>query len=216
MFWIRLVVPLCLGVCLSAQEKLEVQRFEVQVGEPGRTFLENAYLAVRGKEALLIDPGAIDGKITAWIKERNLKVQAILITHGHWDHVGGAVHFAKTFGAPVYAHPADRPGKGFRSLKAGSLTLGSFEVQVLETPGHSPGSVCFLIQGHLFSGDTLFEGGVGRTFGRTPLENEQLASQVIVSIRTQLLTRPESTPVYPGHGAATTLGQEKRNNPFLQ
>jgi glyoxylase-like metal-dependent hydrolase (beta-lactamase superfamily II) len=184
--------------------------------------------------ATVIDPGGDFDRIRDHLQTLGVAVDAILFTHGHVDHVGAAAALQRFTGAPVRLHGADRfvydllplqaamlgcpapaPAEVDASLVDGAiLLLGAFEIRVLHTPGHSPGSVGFLLeQGpeiRLFAGDTLFRGGVGRSdlWGG----NEEA---LLRSIRSELLTLPDHTVVIPGHGELTTIGEERRNNPFL-
>jgi len=119
------------------------------------------------QESLVIDPGDDVFRIVKEISKLNLTVQNILITHGHIDHIGGAAELRRITGAPVWIHPLDEPGLGFKAdgaLTEGlNLPLGRFSLEVIHTPGHSPGGVCLSVPGAVFTGDTLFAGSVGRT-----------------------------------------------------
>ena len=183
-------------------------------------------------EGAVIDPGD-DGGGRAILKEiaaSGLKICYVLNTHGHFDHTWANAAVMEATGAPLAAHPADVPlmkGRGgaeFFGLKASSpppdilleegdcITLGKVELKVLHTPGHSPGSISFYAEeeGVLFDGDVLFNMGIGRT--DLPGGDYQTLMQ---SITTKLLTLPEETLLYPGHGPKSTIGREKRENPFL-
>lgn len=195
----------------------------------------NAYLVAcpAEREAVLVDPGADGRRLALLAQARELRVTRILLTHAHVDHVGGIAEVCKVTGATVWLNEADRPLYdsvaiqaqifGLRvgalpppdgALRDGDLIeVGTLRAAVLETPGHSPGSIClyFEPQQILLSGDTLFEGGIGRTDlpgGSYP--------QIAKSIRSKLFALPGATRVYPGHGLATTIGDEKRNNPFVR
>jgi hydroxyacylglutathione hydrolase len=182
---------------------------------------------------MVIDPGGDFERIRDRLGALRVTVDAILLTHGHVDHVGAAADLQKLTGAPVKLHGADRLVYDLLPLQAamlGSLAppsaevdlslvdgailrCGMTEIRVLHTPGHSPGSVGFLVeQGselRLFAGDTLFRGSVGRTdlWGGD-------AEALLRSIRSRLLTLPDHTVVIPGHGEFTTIGEERRSNPF--
>ena len=138
------------------------------------------------------------------------KVVGILQTHGHFDHVQALPELKGSLGVPVHAHPGeDYPVDIDIPLSDGdTLSFGKRRLTVLHTPGHTPGGVCFLSGRHLVSGDTLFPGGPGNTWG-----NKEAFDQIIGSIETKLFVLPEDTYVYPGHGADTTIGSEK---PHLQ
>jgi len=195
-------------------------------------FAANCYLAAceKTRHGILIDPGAEAERILRMVREKEITVDYIACTHGHIDHIGAAAAVKRALNAPLYIHQADsgmlrhpHDALGFYGDKAepaepdgfleegGELPFGSVTLKVLSTPGHSPGSICLQGEGILFSGDTLFAGSIGRT--DFPGGN---FAQIISSIKTKLLVLPEETVVYPGHGPATTIGEEKRYNPFLR
>jgi hydroxyacylglutathione hydrolase len=181
-------------------------------------------------ECAIIDPGAESEKIFPVIAGLGLKPVMILNTHGHVDHVGANKDMKDHFHVPLLIHAKDNPfleammdselsqllgaqpsPAPDRFLKAGeSILIGRCTLKVIHLPGHSPGSVGFYGNGRLFSGDTLFNGGVGRTDlvggSRRDLE---------ISIRTKIHTLPPDTLVIPGHGPLTTIGQEIESNPTL-
>ena len=138
------------------------------------------------------------------------QVVGILQTHGHFDHVQALAELKEALDVPVHAHPGDDyPVPIDVELADGhTLELGNRQVQVLHTPGHTPGGVCFLSGIHLIAGDTLFPGGPGNTWG-----NKEAFDQIIDSISSKLFVLPDETRVYPGHGQDTTIGDEK---PHLQ
>jgi hydroxyacylglutathione hydrolase len=195
---------------------------------------ENAWLARRdgSDRGLLIDPGDEPERLQAAIDELGVTVEAILITHCHFDHVGAVAPMARSTGAPVYCPKLEVPvladimrwvpwpGIGpFESYDADEtveggekLELAGMEIDVLFTPGHSPGHVSYSIPAEqaLFSGDVLFEGSIGRT--DLPGGDTQ---RLMRSIGELLETLPAETRVLPGHMGATTLGAERRTNPFL-
>ncbi len=185
------------------------------------------------REAIVIDPGDNIDEIQAVLERHGLKVTAIVITHAHIDHIGGAAKLKALTGAPVYMNERDRElydlldtqasWLGMEAperteidagLKEGdTLKLGPAEFRILETPGHTQGSVSVWIpsENKLAAGDTLFLDSIGRTDlpggdGRA----------IMRSIRDKLLPLPEETIVIPGHGANTTIGREKARNPFLR
>ena len=183
------------------------------------------------KQAAVIDPGDEADRILAAVREAGLKVTHVLLTHAHFDHIGAADEVVKTSGAPLALHPGDLPvlqaGGGalffdfqpppipaaVASLAAGQeIGVGELTLRVLHTPGHSPGHVTFYApaEGALFDGDVLFAGGIGRT------DMPGGSFEVLMrSIGEQLMTLPDDTVVYPGHGPATTIGRERRSNPWL-
>ena len=202
-------------------------------------FQENTYVVwdEATMEAAIIDCGALfpqeEERIDTFVSDNNLKVKYILNTHLHLDHCFGNAWAAERYGILPMAHKDDetllaRMGEQARMfglpfevrteklggyLKDGDvLMLGEHEIKVIHTPGHSRGGLCFYISsaGWLISGDSLFEGSIGRT----DLEGGSYAT-LIKSITECLMTLPNETVVYPGHGPYTTIGNEKNNNPFL-
>ncbi|MCU0395274.1 MAG: MBL fold metallo-hydrolase [Chitinophagaceae bacterium] len=199
---------------------------------------ENTYLLYNGEgQAALIDPGCYfpeeREQLSGFIAEKGLEPAYLLQTHCHLDHVFGLKWAAGQWGLTPHIHPNEEmvlqfaPASGkmwnlpfenyegpLQWLTEGQeIRLGSDTLQVLFAPGHSPGHVCFYCatQGFVIGGDVLFQ----RSIGRTDLPGGS-HSVLIESIRSQLFTLPDDTVVYPGHGPATTIGEEKRHNPFLQ
>jgi hydroxyacylglutathione hydrolase len=183
-------------------------------------------------EGVLIDPGDEPAKILRMLDETHLKIKFILHTHAHFDHVGGTAGVRAKVEAPTCLHKGDEmlyqnlpmQGKMFgMPLEAAPklekyledeevLRFGNYALSVIHTPGHSPGSVCFKLVGapNLYSGDTLFQQSVGRADLWGGDER-----QLIRSIKERLLTLEDETAVHPGHGPSTSIGIEKRTNPFL-
>lgn len=192
----------------------------------------NCYLVYCGetRDCLIIDPGAEPEKIIKAIKENNLHPIALINTHGHVDHIGANLEIKNKFGLPLYLHQADlnllqQAHKGELSffiqakpspppdefLEDGQeIEFGHCKLKVIHTPGHTPGSVSLYGEGLLFSGDTLFNGGVGRT----DLPGGDW-SELQKSLKEKILSLPDETEVLPGHGPMTTIGREKAENPFL-
>jgi len=184
-------------------------------------------------EAIVIDPGEEIASIHRRLNELGLQLKQILITHGHIDHVGGALKLKRLTGAPILLNQDDLPQLKMMDTQAGWLGmpppetappdqdladglivgLASLPGQVLHTPGHTQGSVClhFAPLNLLVAGDTLFAGSIGRT--DLPGGN---SGQIIDSIQSRLLPLPDETKVLPGHGPATTIGRERKSNPFLR
>jgi glyoxylase-like metal-dependent hydrolase (beta-lactamase superfamily II) len=185
------------------------------------------------REAIVIDPGDNIDQILAILARHSLKVKAIVITHAHIDHIGGAQKLKAATGASVYLNENDAPLYDALDMQAGwlgiptparteidcdlkdghVLHLGETDLLTLHTPGHTEGSVSLWIasENKLIAGDTLFRDSIGRT----DLPGGD-GRKIIYSIREKLLTLPEDAVVIPGHGGATTIGREKRLNPFLQ
>ncbi|WP_404285297.1 MBL fold metallo-hydrolase [Glutamicibacter arilaitensis] len=175
----------------------------------------NVWIIGNDSEVLVIDPAHDVEKILEQVGDR--EVMAVLLTHGHDDHIRAAVEFSDVVEAPLYLNPADTmlwenvypERKPDAEIQEGdTFTIGDTTLTALHTPGHSPGSTCFYAEdlGVLFSGDTLFHGGPGAT-GRSHSSFET----IIESIRTKLFVLPEQTVVHTGHGDATTIGAEAPN-----
>jgi len=193
----------------------------------------NCYLAANRvtKEAVIIDPGDEAGRIKRLIMENNYAPQAILLTHGHFDHVMAADSLSAEYGVGIYIHELEKetledPELNVSGMMGNPMTfhatdfvrdgellnLAGYTFQVLLTPGHTKGGVCYYLASEhvLFSGDTLFAGSVGRT------DFPGGSMGILVgSIRDKLLTLPDKTTVYPGHMEVTTIGAERTGNMFL-
>ncbi|CAN5491269.1 MBL fold metallo-hydrolase [soil metagenome] len=205
-------------------------------------FSENCHIVHDGGEAALIDPGTATPEerrqVMDYLEAEGLRVRHLLLTHAHIDHIFGCAYFDETFGKAAdfggwQLHPAEEPLLANARVQAElfgvriseppaptralsedeTVELGEHTFTILHAPGHSPGSVCFYCEaaGILIGGDVLFEGSIGRT----DLWEGSLDT-LLKSIRTKLFTLPDETVVYPGHGPETTIGREKRSNPFLQ
>jgi hydroxyacylglutathione hydrolase len=171
-------------------------------------FATNAYIVIcrETRESLVVDaPGQLEAIVAAL---GHTHPKRIVITHGHMDHIPAVVDLQKALNVPVAAHPADAealPIEPDIMLHDGdTIPLGAVKLQVLHTPGHTPGSVCLLTDGFLIAGDTLFPGGPGHT--RSPADFRL----IIESLTRRIFPLPDDTQVYPGHGEATVLGKEKQ------
>ena len=193
----------------------------------------NCYLAINEetKQTVVIDPASSSPSLMNHIEAEGLKVEAILLTHGHFDHIMGIDGFLKKYDVPVYLHEDDKEMMNDPQLNQSStytagytfsgaecirdgqvLHLAGNDFEVFHTPGHTPGCCCFYVreEGVLFSGDTLFANSVGRT--DFPGSS---ASALIRSIREKLLPLPDETRVYPGHMGETAIGHEREHNPYI-
>jgi hydroxyacylglutathione hydrolase len=174
----------------------------------------NCYIVsdASSKEAVVIDPGLPAEKIVE--QAAGLTIKYILATHGHPGHVAGKDDVKASTGGETGIHTAD--AKQFlRSadkylFDGDELEFGELKLQVVHTPGHTPGSVCFLVANHAFVGDTILAGGIGRQMPETDLRRQMM------SIGTKLLRLPPATALYPGHGPATSLERELAQNPIFR
>jgi len=195
---------------------------------------ENCYLLFdeTTKEAILIDPGEEAPRLLTTLEQQKLNLEAIWLTHAHFDHIGAVQGITEVFDVPVLLHEDDFElyKNGFKAAKLWeipftqptteptkitdnqTLVLAGTEVVCLFTPGHAPGHIAFYVpsQDFVIAGDALFQGSIGRT--DLPMGNHE---QLIESIKTKLLVLPDDTTVYPGHGPETSIGFEKAHNPFL-
>ena len=182
------------------------------------------------REAMLVDPGDEAGNILSQVASKGYKLKWIMATHGHLDHISAVFELQNRTGLPFYIHekekmilemlPAAQTFYGFGDGKQPKVDgwlspketyqLGTLTFKVIETPGHTPGGVCFHFGDHIFVGDTLFQGSIGRT----DLPGGDYDT-LIRSIQTQLWPLDETLIVHSGHGATTTIGVEKRTNPFV-
>lgn len=190
----------------------------------------NNYLIIDeiSKEAALIDCSFMDDRILLELKKQNATLKYVLLTHGHFDHIGGLndlpndvkvlmhkndqewVNEVNTY-LPMIGMPSMEVPKIDEYMNDGDIIkLGNSEIKVIHTPGHTQGGVCFFIDGNLFSGDTIFRESVGRC--DLPGGN---FDQIVESIEQRIFTLPEETVIYPGHGKTTTVGWEKEHNTYM-
>lgn len=220
-----------LAGCSKTEPKRGNMIFEtIVVGELG----VNCYLLAdsQTKEGLVIDPGAEAERILSAVKSSGVKVLYVLNTHGHFDHIGANRKLTETTGASLMINKEDEhflsrastsakmyglkaedsPVPSAYLAEGDSIRFGAQEIKVIHIPGHSPGGSCFYLEkeGVLISGDSLF----AESIGRTDLPGGSQA-QLVNAIRSKLLILPETTKVFPGHGPATTIGHEKKHNPYL-
>ena len=194
-------------------------------------FASNCYIvgSESNQEGMIIDPGDEAEAILKNVKDLGLDIKSIVLTHGHIDHIGAVKEVKEATGAEVAIHADDAqalqessvsamfglsyptPLPADRLLNDGdSIDIGDLHFLVVHTPGHSPGGICLVGEGMVFSGDTLFNYGIGRYDFPGGSYN-----QLMNSIHTKLMVLPDNTIVYPGHGPDTTIGTEHRGNPFL-
>lgn len=195
-------------------------------------FQENCYLLAdpETRDAVIIDPGEEAESFLRRLAHERLSLHAVWLTHAHLDHILGVRHVVEAKGVPVYLHPSDRPlyeglaqqgsWLGVRAegppppdhelADGDEVTVGGLTFEVRHVPGHSPGGVAFVGYGIAIVGDALFAGSIGRT--DLPGGN---AETLLRCIREKLLSLPDETIVYPGHGPETSIGVERRTNPFL-
>jgi hydroxyacylglutathione hydrolase len=184
------------------------------------------------RDGVVIDPGGDVSQIAAVVRKHGLKIRYIINTHGHFDHVGGNLQAVKAFGAPLLIHESDAamlgraadvartygmqgensPAPDAFLTENAEIVFGSHRIKVLHTPGHTQGGCCLYLEAErtVITGDTLFADSIGRT--DLPGGSHE---QLLQSIRSKLFVLPEEVTAYPGHGPSTTIGHEKRHNPYF-
>jgi len=194
-------------------------------------FQENSYLVVdpSARRAVLVDPGAEAEQLIGMVRDSGAILEAIWLTHAHIDHIGAIAEVKRVWDIPIYLHPADRPlyDRGamqtaayglpfdqpprpdYELAEGDVLSVGSLQFDVMHVPGHAPGHVAFIGNGHMLGGDLLFAGSIGRT--DLPLSDP---NRMIESLE-RVAGLPDETAVYPGHGPMTSIGRERDSNPFL-
>ncbi|MGN9165633.1 MBL fold metallo-hydrolase [Tissierellaceae bacterium HCP3S3_D8] len=199
---------------------------------PAGVYAANCYIIYSeiAREGIVVDPGGDAEIILGKIDENKLSIKYIVLTHGHGDHMGGVIELNKSLNVPVLVHEADKElmEDGNKNMSVimsfGSLEFspdvllkdgdviefGDLNAEVIHTPGHTKGCICLKIQDHLFTGDTLFKGSIGRT----DLFSGDYDT-IISSIREKILPLDDNIIVLPGHGAPSTIGEEKKYNPYL-
>ena len=200
-----------------------------------RPFMSNCYIvgSEKGRDGMIIDPGSEAEAILGTVEQLGLSISLIVATHSHMDHIGAVARVKEATGAEFAMHEADTgglmqslgrrlgpllggsfrpPPQPDRLLQDGDvIRLGDLNFTVLHTPGHSPGGICLYGHGVVFCGDTLFNFSIGRSdFPGCSYE------QLLEGISTKLMTLPDETKVFPGHGPATTIGVEREWNPYLR
>ena len=185
----------------------------------------NCYILVDEdtKDCVIIDAGGDADKIETAVESMSGKPKYVILTHGHFDHVGGVEEICSKYNIPFYISRADeeymeKDSSVFGTLPKASvyikegdtIKLGSYEIKVIETPGHTKGGLCFFVDNKVFTGDTLFQGSVGRTDFPGGDMNE-----IISSIKNKLLPLGDDVEVYPGHGPSSSIRFEKMRNPYL-
>lgn len=197
---------------------------------PLNIWMTNCYLIETEKAAIIIDPAFKRQKLVDFLKENEDKERLILITHGHFDHIGGAVNLREETDVKIGIGALDNPALSDDDLNCAAsfnrsltpfeadclyndgdvINVGDIELKVITTPGHTVGGVSYITENVVFTGDTLFKVSVGRTdFAGGDFD-------VLEKSIKKLYTLPDETIVYPGHGESTTIGFEKQNNPFVR
>lgn len=200
---------------------------------PNNLVESNVYIVAQNGEGVVIDCGCSAEKLMAVLDKHSVKIKYIILTHGHFDHIYFIDSIREKTGAKVCIHEMDSeclsdpklngmalfPIRGSASFKPADILLkdgellecGGLKYKIIHTPGHTKGGICILVENNIFTGDTLFK----ETIGRTDFPGGS-SSDIKNSIEGKLYALPDETVVYPGHGDATTIGHEKRHNPYFK
>lgn len=197
---------------------------------PLKNFGTNCYLVYTEKTAIVIDPGSYDVRVEEYLQNAREKQRIILLTHCHFDHIADAERLSKATDTKIAIGAMDNDGLSDPNINlcnlfgadvkpfsadilledGGVLTVGDTEIKVISTPGHTVGGVCYLIGSNLFSGDTLFKLSIGRT------DFPNGSFKILETSVKKIYNLPDDTKVYSGHGEPTSIGFEKKNNPFVR
>ena len=194
-----------------------------------RSLVENIYIVEKDKSCFIVDPGYDFEGIKDIIQKNNYKPEFIILTHGHGDHIGSVKELSSLYNIPVYAHKAEKdllndPNLNLSSSMYGNISLDAdfyieetnkicikgFSLKIIHTPGHTAGSICILIDNHLFTGDTLFKNAIGRW--DLPTGNYD---DLMNSLKNKIMLLNDDIIIYPGHNSNSTIGDERINNPYL-
>ena len=199
--------------------------------KPVGVYAANSYIlsCEDTNEAVVVDPGGESERIIKILTDENLKLKYIVLTHAHGDHIGGVLDLKREYQVPVLIHESEEEllndaeknlssmipmkevaFKADRNLKDGDIIpFGNVKLEVIHTPGHSPGCICLKSEDDILTGDTLFRASIGRTdlYGSS--------DKIVDSIKEKLMIYPDNTNIHPGHGIESTVGYERANNPFL-
>ncbi len=200
---------------------------------PVGIYAANCYIVFsdKNREGIIVDPGGNVDDLLSYIKENNIIIKSIILTHGHGDHIGGVSELKEELKVPVMIHSADSNmlvdgSKNLSSIMAmGTITVepdkllidgdkiefGGLHAKIIHTPGHTPGGICIMIEDNILTGDTLFAGSIGRT---DLLGGDY--NMIIKSIKEKLMNYSDNIKIHPGHGTPSTIGRERVSNPFIK